>query len=54
LVAVPSGATTKTRPALSLVFQRLNALIKSKPDQDTVTDGSTFPAASASVTSCRL
>ena len=35
-------------------LQRLKALIKSKPDQGTVTDGSTFPAASASVTSCRL
>ena len=41
----------KTRPALSLVFQRLNALIKSKPDQGTFTDGSAFFLASASVTS---
>jgi hypothetical protein len=54
LVAVPSESTTNTRPALSLVFQRLKALIKSKPDQGTVTDGSTFPAASVSITSCRL
>src|SRR4029453_17876234 len=29
LVVVPSGATTNVRPAPSLVFQRLNALIKS-------------------------
>ncbi len=54
VVAVPSGSITNTRPALSLVFQRLKALIKSKPDQGTHTDGSTFPAASASVTGCRL
>jgi len=54
LVVVPSGATTNTRPALSLVFQRLKALIKSKPDQGTVTDRSVFLAASASTTNCRL
>jgi hypothetical protein len=51
LVVVPSGATAKTRPAPSLAFQRLNALIKSKLDQGTLTDGSAFSPASASVTS---
>jgi hypothetical protein len=35
----------------SLAFQRLNALIKSKLDQGTLTDGSAFSPASASVTS---
>jgi hypothetical protein len=40
----------KTRPALSLVFQWLKALIKSKPDQGTITDGSRFLAASALAT----
>jgi hypothetical protein len=38
LVVIPSGATTNMRPALSLGFQRLNALIKSNPDQGTATD----------------
>ena len=54
LMGVPSGATTNTRPARSLAFQRLNALIKSKPDQGTVADRSVLLAASASVTSRRL
>jgi hypothetical protein len=42
------------RPALSLVFQRLNALIKSDPYHGTVADRSVSTAASASVTSRRL
>ena len=41
----------KTRPALSLVFQRLNALIKAKLDQGTFTAGSALFLARASVTS---
>jgi hypothetical protein len=53
-VVVPSGATMNMRPALSLVFQRLNALIKSDPYHGTVADRSVSTAASASVTSRRL
>jgi hypothetical protein len=50
LVTVPSEATTKTRPAPSLRFQALKALIRSNPDHGTRTCGSTRLAASASVT----
>jgi hypothetical protein len=50
----PSGATTNTRPALSLAFQRFNALTKSKPNQGTVAGTSVLFAASASVTSRML
>ena len=53
-VVVPSGATMNMRPALSLVFQRLNALIKSDPYHGTVADRSVSTAASALVTSRRL
>jgi hypothetical protein len=41
------------RPAASLFFQALKALMRSSPDQGTVTDGSTRLAASASVTNRR-
>jgi hypothetical protein len=51
LVLVPSAATTKTRPASSVFFQALNALIRSNPDHGTTIDGSIFFAASASITS---
>jgi hypothetical protein len=37
LVMLPSGAATKTRPAASLRFQTLNALIRSNPDHGTLT-----------------
>ena len=53
-VVVPSGATMNMRPALSLVFQWLNALIKADPEHGTVADRSVSTAASASVTSRRL
>jgi hypothetical protein len=51
LVTVPSRATTKTRPASSVLFQALNGLMRSNPDQGTGTDGSSLLAARASVTS---
>jgi hypothetical protein len=41
LVMVPSGSTTKTRPAASLRYQALKALIRSNPDHGTHTDGLT-------------
>src|SRR5215207_5119699 len=42
LMMVPSGATTNSRPASSVFFQALNALIRSNPDHGTLTCGS-FP-----------
>jgi hypothetical protein len=51
LVTVPSRATMKMRPASSVLFQALNALMRSNPDQGTGTDGSTLLVARASMTS---
>jgi hypothetical protein len=50
-VTVPSRVTTNTRPAASLTFQALKALIRSNPDHGTLALGSVFRAARASVTS---
>jgi hypothetical protein len=44
----------ETRPALSLIFQALKALIRSNPDHGTVTGRPACAVASASVTSRRL
>src|SRR5512132_1955788 len=51
LLLVPSEPTTDTRPASSDVFQALNALIRSNPDQGTDIDGSSLLVLSAELTS---
>ena len=50
---VPSGDTMNTRPAFSLFFHVLKALMRSYPDQGTFTDGSSRFLVSASVTNRR-
>jgi hypothetical protein len=45
------GATTKIRPASSVFFQALNALIRSNLDLGTTTDGSVLLEARAAVIS---
>ena|SRR5215211_2227652 len=53
LVDDPLGATTNSRPASSLIFHLLNALIRSNPDHGTLTCGSICLASRALLTRSR-